>query len=266
MIECKVCLKPMQRISPAHLSAFHQMTVAEYQAMFPDAPIVSPELSAKLSAKQKAVQGTPEARAKMSAATKGIPKTADHNAKNSAAQKGKVIPADVRAKMSTAAKVRVEREGPPHTRPGTLDGLHRVMATDEYKEAHAKGQATTYETTRFNGLNDRVAALFLALDLVPEREMVLGPYRYDFAFPLAKVALEVMGCRWHFCPQHTAMHGGLTEADRIKRQRIDKAKRTFVANRGWTVIDVWEHDLPKDDAKAASALLDKLPAAAWECV
>jgi very-short-patch-repair endonuclease len=256
-ITCMVCGRESQRISPAHVKT-HNMTVAEYKVAYPDAPIVSPELSSRLSERQREVQGAPEARQKMSAACKAVEKTPEWNKRNSEAQRGKVIPTDVKEKMSESAKVRYAEGRNGLNSPEMQDRIREIQKTESYREAHARGLATKAPSSG-DGLNNRVAAILRALELAPEREYALGPYLFDFAFPTAKVALEVQGCRWHMCPEHPKVWADLPEAQVLKRRRIDSAKKTYAANHGWTLVYVWEHDLPKSDEEAEKVILDRLP-------
>lgn len=257
-ILCMVCGRESQRISPAHVKT-HSMTISQYREKYPDAPIISPELSVRLSEAQHEAQGSPEARAAMSAKLKAVPKTPEWNRRNSEGQKGKIIPADVRSKMSVSAKVRYAGGGNQINTPEMQDKIRAIQKTDKYKTALADGQARSYASTRFNGLNDRTAAILSALGLAFEREKVLGYARFDFAFPTAKVAIEVMGCRWHMCPDHPKFWINIDEAKVSRRRALDKSKRTYATDRGWTVIDLWEHAYPADDKDAGEWILGLLP-------
>jgi DNA mismatch endonuclease (patch repair protein) len=67
----------------------------------------------------------------------------------------------------------------------------------------------------------------------------------DLAFIGARVAVDVRGCFWHGCPDHSRR--GTANADwwdaklatNVKRD-LDTEKRLTEA--GWEVIVVWEHD------------------------
>lgn len=67
----------------------------------------------------------------------------------------------------------------------------------------------------------------------------------DIAFTRAKVAVEVLGCFWHGCPQHhrpsnrnvefwTTKVAGNVERDQVKRVALEQL--------GWTLVFVWEHN------------------------
>lgn len=78
----------------------------------------------------------------------------------------------------------------------------------------------------------------------------------DLVFPRAKVAVFVDGCFWHGCPKHhrparrnaefwtTKIEGNVArDADTDARLRAAQ----------WTVIRVWEHELPGEAASKISA-------------
>jgi len=80
--------------------------------------------------------------------------------------------------------------------------------------------------------------------------------RPDVAFPKEKIAVFVDGCFWHQCPRHRK----IPESNRsywMEKFRAGKAKRLkdkrLLRAGGWTVLEVWEHDL-KDDAGKANVL------------
>jgi DNA mismatch endonuclease (patch repair protein) len=76
--------------------------------------------------------------------------------------------------------------------------------------------------------------------------------RVDVAFPRAKVAVFVDGCFWHSCPTHGTQPRANKSfwAAKLKRnverdRRVDQA----LAEAGWSVVRVWEHEPPEDAAK-----------------
>lgn len=69
----------------------------------------------------------------------------------------------------------------------------------------------------------------------------------DIVFGSVKVAVEVRGCFWHACPEHAtwpdnnaAWWRDKLEANR--RRDLDTARR--LAELGWELIVVWEHEDP----------------------
>jgi DNA mismatch endonuclease (patch repair protein) len=75
---------------------------------------------------------------------------------------------------------------------------------------------------------------------------VLGLRRtVDIVFPGPKVAVESMGCFWHSCPLHgTAPQANAAWwADKLARnRRRDADTAAALAEAGWLLIIVWEHE------------------------
>lgn len=78
----------------------------------------------------------------------------------------------------------------------------------------------------------------------------LARRRIDIAFTRAKVAVFVDGCFWHGCPEHgnPAVQANREYWDpKIARNRerdADTDRR--LADAGWLVVRVWEHELTSD--------------------
>ena len=73
----------------------------------------------------------------------------------------------------------------------------------------------------------------------------------DIAFPRQLVAVSVHGCWWHGCEQHGAVPVRNSEWWIAKIQvnrRRDAETKAHLEARGWTVIEVWEHENPSDAA------------------
>lgn len=78
--------------------------------------------------------------------------------------------------------------------------------------------------------------------------------RPDVVFPRAKVAVFVDGCFWHCCPEHGVVPR--TNVDywfpKLRRNvERDGEVDAALANEGWRVVRIWEHE---DSAVAASAI------------
>jgi DNA mismatch endonuclease (patch repair protein) len=80
----------------------------------------------------------------------------------------------------------------------------------------------------------------------------------DIVFPSRRVAIFVDGCFWHRCPLHATFPK--TNADwwaaKLQRnaQRDAEAGRRL-ADEGWTVVRVWEHESADDAADRIESLL-----------
>jgi DNA mismatch endonuclease (patch repair protein) len=67
----------------------------------------------------------------------------------------------------------------------------------------------------------------------------------DIVFRPARVAVEVRGCFWHGCPDHyrAPAANGRFWADKVARNIArDVATAGQLAEAGWLLIVVWEHD------------------------
>lgn len=70
-------------------------------------------------------------------------------------------------------------------------------------------------------------------------------YRADFLFVGARMVLDVRGCYWHACPEHTkwpktnvSRWNEKLKGNRARDLRVEEQ----LSARGWLVLVVWEHD------------------------
>lgn len=76
--------------------------------------------------------------------------------------------------------------------------------------------------------------------------------RADLVFGPARVAVFVDGCFWHACPEHgtrPATHADYWTTKLDRNVRRDRETDRLLAEAGWTVIRVWEHE-PAENAAA----------------
>lgn len=73
----------------------------------------------------------------------------------------------------------------------------------------------------------------------------------DIAFPRQRLAVFVDGCFWHSCPEHgtqpSANSAWWTTKLRANRDRDADTDR-LLAEAGWQVLRIWEHETPADAA------------------
>lgn len=88
----------------------------------------------------------------------------------------------------------------------------------------------------------------------------------DILFPRPRVAVEVRGCFWHFCPTHGEIpksNGAWWRAKLLTTRRRDAHTAELLRRHGWLVVTVWEHEGPLAAAKRVlSALRRRQPFAA----
>jgi DNA mismatch endonuclease, patch repair protein len=78
----------------------------------------------------------------------------------------------------------------------------------------------------------------------------------DLVFTRVKVAVFLDGCFWHGCPQHhtVAVTNAGFWAEKVRRNRERDAQTdSLLADAGWAVLRVWEHE---DPVEAASRVAD----------
>lgn len=76
-------------------------------------------------------------------------------------------------------------------------------------------------------------------------DLAAGRVRPDIVFTRIKVAVFVDGCFWHGCPDHGVQprsndwYWGPKLARNVER---DRAADALLADEGWLVVRVWEHE------------------------
>lgn len=81
----------------------------------------------------------------------------------------------------------------------------------------------------------------------------------DIVFSRARVAVFVDGCFWHGCPEHASAPKTNAEWWTTKLARnVERDRETdaLLAAAGWSVIRVWEHELPGEAAERVQALVE----------
>ncbi|MBV6362750.1 very short patch repair endonuclease [Mycobacteroides chelonae] len=82
----------------------------------------------------------------------------------------------------------------------------------------------------------------------------------DIVFPRARVAVEVLGCFWHGCPDHhrPAIRNSEFWTTKIRGNvERDARKRTLLEVDGWELLTVWEHDDPAEAVKQIVQLVSR---------
>jgi DNA mismatch endonuclease, patch repair protein len=82
--------------------------------------------------------------------------------------------------------------------------------------------------------------------------------RADIVFSRARVVVMVDGCFWHRCPDHgTAPRDNSEWWQQKLDANIERDRRTdaALAERGWRVVRVWEHEPPTQAADRIEALV-----------
>jgi|SRR5581483_6516045 len=72
------------------------------------------------------------------------------------------------------------------------------------------------------------------------------PGKPDLAFPRARLAVFVDGCFWHHCPDHyqaPVRNAEYWKSKVARNRQRDRRVDADLANLGWTVIRIWEHEV-----------------------
>jgi DNA mismatch endonuclease (patch repair protein) len=80
------------------------------------------------------------------------------------------------------------------------------------------------------------------------------PGRPDLVFASARVAVFVDGCFWHRCPLHSTKPKANADFwQRKLRGNVDRDRRVdaTLADLGWTVLRLWEHEVDENLTRAA---------------
>ena len=80
----------------------------------------------------------------------------------------------------------------------------------------------------------------------------------DLVFTRARVVVFLDGCFWHGCPDHHTVAKTNADywADKVAQNRLrDQETNRLLADAGWAVLRVWEHEPPTDAAVHVGALV-----------
>lgn len=80
----------------------------------------------------------------------------------------------------------------------------------------------------------------------------------DLVFPGPRVAVFLDGCFWHGCPEHHRLptaNSDYWSAKVTRNQARDAEVDALLAEAGWHVIRVWEHEDPQDAARRIAAVV-----------
>ncbi|ORL75684.1 very short patch repair endonuclease [Prescottella equi] len=131
-----------------------------------------------------------------------------------------------------------------------------MPSTDPLTSARMRAQRrrdTAPEVALRRELHRRGARFFV--DRAPLRGL---RRRADLVFPRRRVAVYVDGCFWHSCPQHATSPKNNAQwwADKLAANvDRDRDTDTRLADAGWTVVRIWEHEDPTEAADRVQAAL-----------
>ncbi|WP_285661184.1 very short patch repair endonuclease [Actinorhabdospora filicis] len=80
----------------------------------------------------------------------------------------------------------------------------------------------------------------------------------DLVFTRRKIAVFMDGCFWHGCPEHhtkSATNAAYWADKIVVNRRRDAETDRVLAEHGWTVLRVWEHEDTAEAAAKVAALV-----------
>jgi len=125
----------------------------------------------------------------------------------------------------------------------------------------AKRRAMSRQRTRDTGPELAVRQRLHALGYryrVDHRPLPDLRARGDLVFTRARVVVFVDGCFWHRCPQHATSprhNGAWWQAKLDANVARDRATDRRLADAGWRVVRIWEHEAPDAAVATIRALL-----------
>lgn len=244
-VECLKCGAKQAQMTTKHLRVCSDTDLDHYQNDYPDAPILctlTSENKAKTEA-QKRHQSrvlkkrfqTPEGektRKQISEASKRLMQTgyrqqaAEHLRQLNRSEKR-------RKQLSKETTKRWEEDG--DLRAAVMD-----WHADHPKESKRLAAQARSHIRKVSKIHKKIKSALVEEGIqgfITEYE--IGFYAIDEANPDLKIAVEVDGCYWHSCPL-CGLEGPLENKD------LDKRKNSYLENRGWRVIRIWEHDINAD--------------------
>jgi DNA mismatch endonuclease (patch repair protein) len=84
------------------------------------------------------------------------------------------------------------------------------------------------------------------------------PVRPDVVFTRRRICIFVDGCFWHCCPIHgvePSRNVGYWGPKLARNVARDRAVDAALADEGWTVVRIWEHDDPGSAAAVIAGLV-----------
>ena len=254
IIFCRECGKELHFITGTHLKT-HGLTIDEYKAKYPTAPIVSHSVSKKISNSKIGKER--------------LDMIGDSNPSKRA---------DVKKKIGLAtSKALTGRPNPNHSkfmkqfleteegRKIALDGLHEAWKNSQTVSANKKrSESCRVSTTKYwnevdeetkkkrilplissrfhiqkpNGLERRIISLIEAcgfpFEYVGDGTVIIDQKSPDFMDTLDNhLLIEALGCYWHGCPEHYP--------DKKRWERLCHKLGVYNDN-GFEVLWIWEHE------------------------
>jgi DNA mismatch endonuclease (patch repair protein) len=90
----------------------------------------------------------------------------------------------------------------------------------------------------------------------------IGRRRTDICFPRLRIAVFVHGCFWHMCstcrPKLPKSHSDYWSAKLAQNRYRDQLTRNSLQGTGWTVLEIWEHEIAGNLAECVERVRDSI--------
>ena len=124
---------------------------------------------------------------------------------------------------------------------------HVPLTDEQYDRLRKTLIKNITQSERLNTtIQDKINNLLMHLDIDFEREKIFGYYSIDNYLPKYNLAIEVMGDYWHSNPLIYNRKNRLINDCQYRGIIKDKAKNTYLKNKGITTLYIWESDINKN--------------------
>jgi DNA mismatch endonuclease (patch repair protein) len=109
-------------------------------------------------------------------------------------------------------------------------------------QAMSKGavKRLSKQKTSGTGIELKMKEILTALNVEYKFQYPIDYYCVDFFIPSKNLIIQTDGCYWHGCLKHTKDLNNIQK----KNIRIDHSCNSFLINRGYKIIRVWECEMP----------------------
>ena len=179
-----------------------------------------------------------ETRARMSASAKGHPVSLKSRMATSEYSRQRKWTPEMRAKIRNA---NLGRKQSPEARAKVSVASKRSWQNPVTRTKRITAMVKSFAgRDKPSGLHLRVKHALSVAGILSATHVQVGHYVVDEADLDRKIAVEINGCYWHGC--------SICQIAGSKPGRNDNAKRSYLSNHGWTLIEIWEHDWKSNPA------------------
>jgi len=243
-IECLECREKIALVTSVHLKRCSNMTSDVYFQKHPDAPVLS-NLTHNLKTKTEKQKSAQSEKLKARFQTPEGEITRQQIAEASQRLM-------LNGGLERVTKQLTELSKTPARRADVSAQSKAQWATEEYRQkvqgwhhTHREeslagaANARRHITRKRTKLHAQLKAALVHAGVQSETEYEVGYYAIDEAVPDVKLSIEADGCYWHGCtvcgfPGHPQI------------AHYDKAKESYLRNRGWTILHFPGHEIKKD--------------------